>query len=266
MDWAGACTVRLDDDSRFGVRCSSPELLAVVKRALASRLVPEEEAPAYYSLRLGAPSRRTKHPLHYLYHGGRAILATRDVGRLLESLMRLIGDLASNPDGRTGLRIYSTALTTPDGRTFLVPNDLQLVPKDVEKSLTAKGYRLADLPRVEVDPTGPELVLERPDVGIDWSALEPDQLTDIAASATEPTLAYGRHRLAGWLLSVPEEQAGSLRPALAIAQVARLVDAPFRGGAAQVLDELSHVVRAIPVTGLPHAGADQQVEQIIAAL
>ena len=266
MEWAGACTVSLDDGARFGVRCSSPALLAVVERALASRLVTAEDIPAYYSLKLGAPNRRTQHPLHYLYHGGRAVLATRDVGRLLGALMRLIGALNENPDNRIGLRLYTTALTTPDGRTFLVPSDLRLVPKEVEKSLTAKGYRLADVSQVELDPEGPDLVLQRPDLGIDWSAIEPDQLTEVAATKAEPILDFGRHRLAGWLLSVPEDQAGPLRPALAIAHSARLVDPPFRGGAATVLDELGSVVRTVPVTGLPYTAADQHIDQILAAL
>ena len=271
MDWAGSCVVALDDGWLLGVRCSSPELLAVVERALASRLVstqdlPAEDVPAYFSLLLGAPSRRTKHPLHYLYNGGAPVLATRDVGRLLEALMRRIGVLARSDDDRVGLLVQTTALVTPDGRAFLVPSDIQFVPKEVEKSLSSNGSFLADVSQVELDPAEPDLVLRRPDFDIDWSALDREQLADIAAPHPEPTLDFGRYRLAGWLLTVSPEEAVPVRPAAAIAEAARLVSSPFPGGPAQVLEALSHVVRTIPVTGMPNGRLDELVDQVIAAL
>ena len=72
----------------------------------------------------------------------------------------------------------------------------------------------------------------------------------------------GRYPIAGWLLSVPADQTGPLRPAAAVAHAARLLETPFPSGAQAALDGIVALAARVPMTGVSWATPDELVGQV----
>ena len=157
--------VRLDDQTQVGIRFNDQRLMDAIAQRLGDRVIKtEEDVPAYYSVKLNAPTRRRKAPLHYVYLGTRPVVGTRDVSRLVQGLAAQLDRNLEHPTDE--YLWYGVPVRTPTG-VLLVPTDLMLMGKVVDRVLRPEGYVTADAPHVQVDlETGhvvvPEPTLPRP--------------------------------------------------------------------------------------------------------
>lgn len=253
--WTGTVAVHLKDDLHLGLRFNDEALQAHVTRALGDRVRPDVEASPAYSVRLGKAGRRKAAPLHHLYYGGRPVLGTRDLDRLLRGVAHHLSQLLDQVDG---LLVNAVPVSTPRG-VLLVPGDVPGMTGSVDRLLTPEGFGFADAPRVVLHTD--DSTVEVPGPVVDLSA-SPDERAELGPSVSEPQLAVGRYPLVGWLLSVPADQTGPLRPAVAVAHAARLLETPFPSGAQAALDGLVAMAGRVPMTGVSWATPDELVGQV----
>lgn len=256
--WTGTIAVHVEDDLHVGVRFNDAAVQQHVTEALGDRVRPDVQASAAYSVRLGTPGRRKAAPLHHLYYGGRPVLGTRDLGRLLGGLARQLSPLLDPP---TGLQVNAVPVRTPRG-VLMVPADVVGMSGSVDRLLTPQGYAFADVPRPLLHPEDGTVEVPAPTVDLDVSA---DRLAALGPSVEEPRLEAGRHPVAGWLLAVAADQAGELRPATAVGHLARLLEVPFPSGAQSALDGMVALAARVPVTGVSWATPDELVTQVLDA-
>jgi hypothetical protein len=253
--WTGMLAVHLRDDLHVGVRFNDEGVRAHVAAALGDRVRDDSGAAPAYSVRLGTPGRRKAAPLHHLYHGGRPVLGTRDLGRLLGGVARHLSPLLEPP---AGLLVNAVTVRTPRG-VLLVPADVAGMTGSVDRLLVPEGFAFADVPRpvLHLD----DAAVEVPDPVVDIPAT-PDQLTALGPSVTEERLPAGRYPLAGWLLPVAADQVGPLRRSVAVAYAVRQLEAPYPAGAQAALDAMVGLVARVPMTGVSWATPDELVQQV----
>ncbi len=255
IDWTGTIAVHLKDDLHLGLRFNDEALQAHVAEALRDRVRDDVDASPAYSVRLGKGGRRKAAPLHHLYYGGRPVLGTRDVTRLLRGVAQHLSQLL---EPVAGLLVNAVPVRTPRG-VLLVPGDVSGMTGSVDRLLTPEGFGFADAPRVVLHPD--DATVEVPASVVDVS-VNPDEVTRFGRSVSEPQLAVGRYPVAGWLLAVPADETGSLRPAVAVAHAARLLETPFPSGAQAALDGLVAMAALVPITGVTWATPDELVRQV----
>jgi hypothetical protein len=253
--WTGTVAVHLRDDLHVGIRFNDDGVQAHVAAALGDRASHHPEAAPAYSVRLGTPGRRGAAPLHHLYHGGRPVLGTRDLGRLLGGVARHLSPLIAPVEG---LVVNAVPVGTPRG-VLLVPADVPGMTGSVDRLLVAEGFAFADVPRPLLHPG--EGTVEVPAPVLDIPAT-PEELTRLGPSVAEQRLPPGRHPIAGWLVPVAADQVGPLPRAAAVAHAARQLDPPFPRGAQAALDDVVALVARVPVTGVSWATPDELVTRV----
>jgi hypothetical protein len=253
--WAGTLAVRVADDVHLGLRCNDRSLLDHLAASLGDRVVDVPNPAPYYSVRLGTPGRRKAAPLHHLYVGARPVLGTRDLRRLLLGVGQHLSAQLATPEGHVA---NAVPVRSPRG-VLLVPQEVLGMPGSVDRLLTSAGFAFADVPRVTLDLQRATVGVPEPVVRI---AVGDDDIARLGPSVDEDRLPPGDHPLAGWLLSVGADQAGPLRPAVAVAHAARLLEQPFPGGAQATLDGLIALTGRVPVTGISWATHDELVGQV----
>jgi len=253
--WTGTLAVHLEEDLHVGVRFNDAGVQDHVAAALGDRVRDGATASPTYSVRLGTPGRRKAAPLHHLYFGGRPVLGTRDLGRLLGGLARHLSPLLEQPPG---LLVTAVPVRTPRG-VLLVPADVLGMTGSVDRLLVPEGYAFADVPQVLLHPDDGTVEVPAPVVDLDAS---PEQLAALGPSVNEERLPAGRYPVAGWLLSVPAEQTGALRPAVAVGHASRLLRTPFPSGAQAALDAMVTLAGRVPMTGVSWATPDDLVGQV----
>ena len=260
LEWTGTAAVRLDDDLHVGLRFNSPAVQDVVVAGLGDRVAPDVLDPTpYYSVRLGTPGRRRATPLHYLYLGSKPVLGTRDVARLLRGLgNHLEPHLVGEPEGYV---VDAVPVLSPRGM-LLAPRALPPMARAVDRLLLPAGFGLADVPSVAVEPGSATVVVHAPALDLVPGA---DRIAALGPSLPEPTVAPGRYPLAGWLVQVPADQAGPLRPAAAVLHTTGLVHPPYPFGAQAALEAMSALTERAPVTGVAWTADEDLVTQVLDA-
>jgi hypothetical protein len=253
--WTGTLAVHLHDDLYLGVRFNDEGVRAHVATALGDRVHEHVDAAPAYSVRLGKAGRRKAAPLHHLYFGGRPVLGTRDLGRLLGGLARHLGPHLAPVEG---LVSSSVPVATPRG-VLLVPGDVPGMTGSVDRLLVPEGFAFADAPRVVLHPE--DGTVEVPAPGVDVAATD-DQLAGLGPSVSEERLPVGRHPIAGWLVSVAADQTGPLRPVVAVGHAVRQLETPFPQGAQAALDAMVALAGRVPFTGVSWATPDELVTQV----
>ena len=256
--WTGTVAVHLHDDLHLGVRFNDAGVQAHVAAALGDRVRDHADASAAYSVRLGKAGRRKAAPLHLLYFGGRPVLGTRDLGRLLGGVARHVSPLLEPLDG---LLVNAAAVMTPRG-VLLVPADVPGMTGSVDRLLVPEGFTFGDVPRPVLHPDDGTVEVPAPVVDV---TATPDELAALGPSVSEERLPAGRYPIAGWLLSVPADQTGPLRPAVAVAHAARALETPFPSGAQSALDGIVALAARVPMTGVSWATPDELVGQVLDA-
>jgi hypothetical protein len=258
VDWTGTVPVRLADDLLLGVRFDNADLQQLVTEALGDRVAHEVENPTpFYSVRLGTAGRRKKAPLHNLLLGGRPVLSTRDLGRLVRGL----GNHVSSHLTSEGYVVEAVPVAAPGG-VVLVPTEVLAMGRVTDRLLLPAGFRMADVPRVVLDPAKAQVTVPEPEVvlSVPTARLEP-----IGATTTEETLPPGTYDLSGWLVQVPAPLVGPLRTVDALRSAAPLIHPPYPSGAQAALDEMRLLVEAVPMTGVTWITHDDLVTTVLEA-
>ena len=250
--WTGTLAVRLRDELHVGVRFNDEGVRAHVAAALGDLVHDDPGASPAYSVRLGTPGRRKAAPLHHLYHGGRPVLGTRDLGRLLAGVARHLSPLL---EPVPGLLVNAVAVRTPRG-VLLAPAALSGMTGSVDRLLVPEGFAFADVPRPVLHTD--DATVEVPAPAVDIPAT-PDQLAAHGPSLSEERLPAGRYPLAGWLVPAAADQVGTLAPAAAGAHAGRQRERPYPRGAQAALDGMVALVARVTVIGVSWATPDELV-------
>ncbi len=258
LQWTGTVAVRLYDDLHLGLRFNSPAVQDAVVAGLGGLVAADVLDPTpYFSVRLGTPGRRKAAPLHYLYLGSRPVLGTRDIARLLRGLGNHLGaHLAGEPEGYV---VDAVPVLSPRGM-LLVPRAMLAMARAVDRVLLPAGFGFADVPSVAVEPGTATVVVREPLLGLAPGA---DQVAALGPSLPEPTVVPGRYPLAGWLVHVPAEQAGPLRPAVGVLHTTGLVHPPYPFGAQAALEAMAALTERAPVTGVSWSADEDLVAQVL---
>lgn len=264
IDWAGSSVYRVGQ-VLAGVRFDSAELHALVDEALAEHVMRDDEAPAYFSLRLGKRSRRRSvAPLHHVYVGGQPVFGSRDIKRIVGALVNLLG--ASLPREDNGLLHIQTVVVGSSSGAVLAPPDLLSMTKPVDKMLTSAGVALSDGAAVGLDVATGEVVIEPAPLDVAWSVLNGERLDPVGHSADEPRLAPGRYPVHRWLVSSGPDAVGPQRRAAAAQQVARHLATPLPSGAQRALNDAVEAARAVDISGVNWSTPDELVETVADAV
>lgn len=255
VSWAGVLAVRVGEDSHLGLRFNDAALMEHVAASLGDRVVDVPDPVPYYNVRLGTPGRRKAAPLHHLYLGSRPLLGTRDLTRLLQGISQHLSAHVAVPEGHV---VNAVPVRTQRG-VLLVPQEILAMPGSVDRLLTSEGFAFADVPRATLDLRAGTVGVPEPVVQVSASA---DEVAALGPSQAEERLEPGDHPLAGWLLAVGADQVGLLRPAVAVAYAARLIDPPFPEGAQTTLEGLVLLAGRIPFTGISWATHDELVGEV----
>ena len=143
----------------------------------------------------GARSNTRATGFHLLQHGKDVVLRTRDLERLVQGLVSHLDSNRPVVDGV--LRARAVALVGERG-ALVAPAILRQYLAQVERRLNVRGVRIADPPYVSIDWQEREVVVPRPALDLDWSAL--DQLSTVRARCS--------HRPGGAPGSVPHDRLG----------------------------------------------------------
>lgn len=260
VDWVGTLEVDLDGARRLGIRFNDGRLLEATGAALGDRAtVGDDDTPPYFSVKLNEPTRRRKHPLHYVYLGARPVVGSRDVQRLLDGLAAHLGQHLEAPP----TDVYTAPLVpvrSPAG-VLLVPGDLAVMSKVVDRVLRPEGYVAADVPFVHLDLANAEVVVPTPVVHIALDAATRAELP----SDHEERLTPGRYPVARWLVAVGAEDAGPLRHSMAVLHATRGLRTPFPHGAQAAVDDVARATKDVPVAGVTWASDEELVQAVLEA-
>lgn len=258
--WVGTLAVHLLDRKYAGIQFNDQRLMDAVARRLGDRVTePEGNVPAYYSVKLNAPTRRRQNPMHYVYLGARPVVGTRDVSRLLDGLAAHVGQhLEVATDVYTS---HGIPVRTPAG-VLLVPSDLLLMSKVVDRVLRPAGYVTADVPFVHLDLDAAAVVVPESALSL---KLDEATIAALPASEADQALAPGRYPIARWLVPVGAEEAGPLRHAQAVLHVTRSLKTPFPHGAQAAVNDVARVAKDVPVLGVTWASDEELVQAVLEA-
>ena len=176
------------------------------------------------------------------------MLRTRDIERLIQGLISHLDSNRHVDDGM--LRAQAVALVGERG-ALVAPAILRQYLAQVERRLNVRGVRIADPPWVSIDWQERVVVVPKPELDIDWSAM--DGVRDLAPGApTDPAVPPGRYPMTGWAFLTAEPGSPPSR-GQAISMAARLTDAPASMGLQESLDALTHLMRGVEPARLVRA-------------
>ncbi len=156
-------------DRLIGLRTNDAALAARLRAALGAHVEPDCEAPPNLSLKLGT-SRGTVQDFHLLYRGGRQVLRTRSVRRLIQVALMYVDSLAEAPTPRLNARLLEIG-----GIAVLVDDWLTPAFDSVERRVERLGYRVVDTAGVPIDPERGCVISTPPTLAIDgpaWAEIE----------------------------------------------------------------------------------------------
>ena len=228
----------------MGVRVSNPAVHDFLRRVLAAHLVDDVEAPANYSVLLAGddPESRDR-AFHFVYRGFNPVVRTRDPQRLVAGLMaRLAGHL---DHGRTDdIRLDSLALVAGEV-AVLVPPEIRSVMPTLERRLNTKGLWVVDQPWTAVDPDTGEVLVRKPTLEVDSTAMTRLIAAFPAPRRPDPPVAPGRYRLAGWGFGLGHAHSGPIRRSEAVALACAQVLNVRELGAERTLDGLARALSTV---------------------
>jgi hypothetical protein len=236
----------------LGVRCTSSDVLALLRQALASHVVEPDEppAPSNFSLTVAADGRpRAVKDFHLLYRGAASVVRTRDLRRLFEALFAYLSGVAEVADAGS-VRLDVMAFVK-DGAAILVPAAIRSSLPLLERRLNAKGLFVLDRPWVRVDVATGEMLVSEPDLVVDRSVVAGIGRTDGGGrGGYDCGVPAGRYPIVGWGFGVGAAHEGPVSRALAVTLAGEhLLDRA--GTTPQVaLDRLCRLVRGIPPVAL----------------
>lgn len=203
-----------------------------------------QDAACHYGVALGSVTSGgpKQYPLHDLYWDGTRVLHTADVGRLLRALMSHLWAQAQAESGEDRLLVSGLALMAGD-HTLVVPGELGCDPA-LTRHLARRGVGVADPPWWPIDPETAEIEVAEPPLDIDWKRLDRLVETLPVATRAEPSVAWGRYPVSGWVLFGPEGR--HLSRAESVALVASRVVNPSSVPPAQLLGGLARMMSAVP--------------------
>lgn len=173
-------------DRLIGLRSNDAVLAARLRAALAAHVEPDYEAPPNLSLKLGALRGRAQ-DFHLLYCGGRQVLRTRSVWRLLQVALLYVDALGHGAPARLNARLLEIG-----GIAVLVDDWLTQALDSVERRAERLGYRVIDTAGVPVDPERGCVIVTAPTMAIDraaWADLDeayPPDGRDVVGPASLP--------------------------------------------------------------------------------
>jgi hypothetical protein len=262
LEWAGPVTLNVGP-VLIGVRTTSPALTELLCAALDSHLRSEPAAPAYYSLKVGTPSRRRPTPMHYLYVGSRVIFGSRDLKRVVDALVDRLGTHV--PVAPTTLVWVRGVAVAAHDKVVLAPPDLLAHPLQVERELLSLGVAIGTHEFVALGSDG---FLRLPESGLDVreELLAASRLVPIGAVELEASLPAAPWRLEGWLIESAEGVAGVFDPAQALLHGVREVRLPVPTTAQQALDEVALALATTTVCGVAWQTPEELCELVAAAV
>lgn len=146
----------------IGLRCNDSDLADRLRAAVGAHLEPNIEAPPNLSLKLGR-ARGNVTDFHWLYRGGRQVLRTRSIKRLLRVALLHVDALAGGDPG------LNARLLEIHGTPVLLDNDLVPAFDTVERRAERLGCRVIDTAGVLIDSTRSRIVLPAPTIDSAWA-------------------------------------------------------------------------------------------------
>jgi hypothetical protein len=246
LEWAATVTVNVGA-FLVGIRTSSPVLTELLTTGLESQLRSTTMAPAYYSLKVGTPSRRRATPMHYLYVGGHVVFGSRDLKRTVDALLGRLNMHALTAS--SDVMCVRGVPVMAAGRLLLAPPELLPNPASIERELFSRGLAVGTTEYVAIGADGllrlPPHTLEVRD-----EAVSSSQLGQVAAVDIEASLPVAPWRLDRWLVETDDGSAGVFDPAHALLHGARQLRLPLPIDAQQALEQIGAVISAATVRGV----------------
>lgn len=206
-------------DRLIGLRTNDEALADRLRTALAAHIAPEYEAPPNLSLKLGA-SRGSVQDFHLLYRGGRQVLRTRSVRRLVQAALLYVDALADARTPRLNARLLEIG-----GTAVLVDDWMMHAFDTVERRAEQLGYRVIDTAGVPIDVERGCAIVTPPAMMIDrtaWTDIEeayPPDGRDAIGPASLPL---------GHIVVLNRQLEDAASPAARVIALARLAAAPGR--------------------------------------
>jgi hypothetical protein len=236
--WAASATFGVGD-VWLGVRSSTDQFDARLRRALAAHLAPDVEAPANYSCKLATGERtRGQRSLHFLYRGTSAIVRTRSERRLMHALLAELSWYAAPPDPSL-LSVHGVGLAGANG-AVVAPPALRPWLSTNERRLQSKGLRIIDTPTVLVDPARAEVVVPEPALTLDRAAI-----AAYGRPGDDEIVAPGRFPIRGWAFFTEPTEHDTVPRARAVAMAAQLATNVDAFGLQESLEGFADVMRGL---------------------
>jgi hypothetical protein len=149
----------------LGVRASTRDLGALVEKAFPSRLVPEAQPPANFSLLSPSPNDWRSRPLCFLFDGHARRLRTASRRRLLDALWHRLDGYDVRASG-SSLLLASTVLIR-DEKAHVIPGAARSRALMKERMWARQGLELIDRPWVPLDTRAAAVTV--PPSGLAWN-------------------------------------------------------------------------------------------------
>lgn len=262
IDWVDPFTVSVGE-FLVGIRTNSHLLTDLLAAALESHRRVEPMAPAYYSLKLGGPSRRRANPMHYLYVGGHVVFGSRDLARIVDALLGRLSMHAmpslAGPVFVRGVPVMSNE------KILLAPPELLAYPAQIDRTLFKKGIAVGTHEFVAIDVDG---FLHLPASNLDLHApsVTASQLEQVAPVGIEPSLTAAPWRLDHWLVEVPEGAVGVFDNAHAVLHGAQQIRLPLPIPAQQALEQIETVMSMATASGFSWQTPEELCDLVVAAV
>lgn len=188
--WTAPFTLRIGEH-RISLRADTDALTDALRAALHRHVDDSAPGTTTYSVRL------SQDRMHFLYWGGCSAVRTRDPRRLLEGLLSHVGGHGPRPVGTHRL---PALVLVHGGRAVLAPDGWRSELARLEPHLHRLGVATFDGPWTDVDLTVGEVVISRPAITLDSSAVPALVALAPATPRRDPTVPPGRYPVRGWAL------------------------------------------------------------------
>jgi hypothetical protein len=180
----------------LGVRASTPELGALVEEAFRSRLVPDSQPPANFSLLSPSPNDWRSRPIRFLFEGHARRLRTTSTRRLLDALWHRLDCYDVRASGSSVL-LASTVLIR-NGEAHVLPGVARTRTLFKERAWEREGFEVVDRPWVALDPSAGTITV--PPSGLKWNGQLQGLLrvVDDNAEHVDAVRRAGRFPIATW--------------------------------------------------------------------
>jgi hypothetical protein len=204
--------------------------------------VEEPAAPANYSIQVADSTAGDRSPqgYHFLFRNIQTVVRSRDVGRVVTGLFSY---LSGHFDRADDYLQVDALVVIFDGSALIVPADVRHHLPMIERRLHREGFRVVDAPFVLIDPAGPDVVVPRPAVGVDWSVLDQWSTAHLSGRHRDPAVPAGPYPLKGWAFGLGP--VGELSPARAVTHAGAALLNPHELGTQRALDMLAELVTSV---------------------